>query len=43
VADSPISPQAPPLTHEELTEFLESSDVARTHNEDGSIHLAPIF
>jgi PPOX class probable F420-dependent enzyme len=45
VADSSIYPQAPPLTADELTAFLESSDVARlaTHNEDGSIHLAPVF
>jgi PPOX class probable F420-dependent enzyme len=45
VTDSPVYPQAPPLTDDELAEFLASSDVARlaTHNEDGSIHLAPIF
>lgn len=44
MTDSSPYPQAPPLTDAELTEFLESSDVARlaTHNEDGSIHLAPM-
>jgi PPOX class probable F420-dependent enzyme len=45
VADSPIYPQAPALSEEELREFLQSSDVARlaTHNEDRSIHLAPVY
>lgn len=45
MADSPIYPQAPALSEDELREFLQSSDVARlaTHNDDGSIHLAPVY
>ena len=45
MVDSPIYPQAPALLEDELREFLQSSDVARlaTHNEDGSIHLAPLY
>jgi PPOX class probable F420-dependent enzyme len=45
VADSANYPQAPPLTEDELTDFLRSADIARlaTHNEDGSIHLAPVY
>ncbi|KQT01977.1 pyridoxamine 5'-phosphate oxidase family protein [Cellulomonas sp. Leaf395] len=45
MADSATYPQAPPLTEDELTDFLRSADVARlaTHNEDGSIHLAPAY
>jgi PPOX class probable F420-dependent enzyme len=37
--------QAPPLTDEELQEFLRTADLARiaTHNEDGSIHVAPLW
>lgn len=38
-------PQLPPLTKEELESFLSQPLVARlgTINEDGTIHLAPIF
>lgn len=45
MADSPTYPQAPALDEDELTEFLKSADIARlaTHNEDGSIHLAPSY
>jgi PPOX class probable F420-dependent enzyme len=45
VADSASYPQAPPLSEDELTDFLLSTDIARlaTHNEDGSIHLAPVY
>jgi PPOX class probable F420-dependent enzyme len=45
VADSAPYPQAPPLSEDELTEFLRSADIARlaTHNADGTIHLAPVY
>jgi PPOX class probable F420-dependent enzyme len=45
VADSATYPQAPPLTEDELTEFLQSAKIARlaTHDADGSIHLAPMY
>lgn len=45
MAGSPPYPQAPALTEDELAEFLQSADIARlaTHNEDGSIHLAPQY
>ena len=45
MADSATYPQASPLSEDELTEFLQSADIARlaTHNEDGSIHLAPVY
>ncbi|HSF83468.1 MAG TPA: pyridoxamine 5'-phosphate oxidase family protein [Anaerolineales bacterium] len=38
-------PQLPSLSDEELTTFLEQAQFARlgTLNEDGSIHIAPIF
>jgi PPOX class probable F420-dependent enzyme len=38
-------PQKPPLTREEIEEFLEKPLVAilGTHNEDGTIHLAPVW
>src|SRR3712207_9136308 len=37
--------QAPPLTDDELHEFLQTAELARiaTHNEDGSIHVAPLW
>ena len=45
MADSRTYPQAPALSEEEFSAFLQDSDVARlaTHNEDGSIHLAPLY
>ncbi|KQY46262.1 pyridoxamine 5'-phosphate oxidase family protein [Cellulomonas sp. Root137] len=45
MADSVIYPQAPPLTEDEITELLQTADIARlaTHNEDGSIHVAPLY
>jgi general stress protein 26 len=38
-------PQKPPLTEEELEEFLKDAPIARlgTHNPDGTIHIAPIY
>jgi hypothetical protein len=38
-------PQLPAMTEEELTSFFEEEQFARlgTLNEDGSIHVAPIF
>ena len=38
-------PQLPPMTHEELRSFLDTALFARlgTLNEDGTIHMAPIF
>jgi PPOX class probable F420-dependent enzyme len=38
-------PQLPPLSDEELTSFFEEATFARlgTINEDGTIHIAPIF
>ncbi|MCP4212922.1 MAG: pyridoxamine 5'-phosphate oxidase family protein [Halieaceae bacterium] len=37
-------PQMPPLTADELAEFLTTTPVARlaSHNPDGSIHLSPV-
>lgn len=38
-------PQLPPMSNEELIAFLETAQFARlaTLNEDGTIHIAPIF
>jgi len=38
-------PQLPPMSNEELISFLEEAKFARlgTINEDGTIHIAPIF
>ena len=38
-------PQLPAMTQEELESFLDKAQFARlgTHNEDGTIHIAPIF
>ena len=38
-------PQMPPLTQEEINEFLSQPLLAKicTHNEDGTIHIAPLF
>ncbi len=38
-------PQMPPLTHEEIEEFLRRPLIARlgTINDDGTIHLAPVI
>jgi len=38
-------PQMPPLTHEELEIFLHHPRIARlgTLNEDGTIHMTPVF
>ena len=38
-------PQAPPMTEEEVAAFLAEAPVARlaSHNEDGTIHLAPAW
>lgn len=38
-------PQLPPLSKDELESFLEEANFARlgTINEDGTIHIAPIF
>jgi uncharacterized pyridoxamine 5'-phosphate oxidase family protein len=38
-------PQLPAMTNEELTSFLKEAQFSRlgTLNEDGSIHIAPIF
>jgi len=38
-------PQLPPMTEEELVDFFDSTTFARlgTLNEDGSIHIAPVF
>lgn len=45
MADSATYPQAPPLSEDELTEFLQTAEIARlaTHNADGSIHVAPMY
>jgi PPOX class probable F420-dependent enzyme len=38
-------PQPPPLADEQLETFLGQAPIARlgTHNEDGTIHIAPIW
>ena len=38
-------PQAPPMSSDEVGAFLAAAPVARlaTHNEDGTIHLAPAW
>jgi hypothetical protein len=38
-------PQLPAMTNDELISFFEQAQFARlgTLNEDGSIHIAPIF
>lgn len=43
--DKVAYPQLPPLSKEELSSFLEEAKFARlgTLNEDGTIHIAPIF
>jgi nitroimidazol reductase NimA-like FMN-containing flavoprotein (pyridoxamine 5'-phosphate oxidase superfamily) len=43
--DKVTYPQLPALSDEELTSFLDQAQFARlaTHNDHGSIHIAPIF
>ncbi len=42
---APPYPQQPPLTQEELVEFLGAMPVAAlaSHNPDGTIHVAPVW
>ena len=44
-AGGSVYPQAKPLLPEEVAPFLEQSLIAKlcTHNEDGSIHVVPIW
>ena len=45
MAHSAAYPQAPALTQDELVELFQQAELARlaTHNDDGSIHVAPVY